>query len=139
MLIRREAVILSTDGEWRHSMAHTLDAQGIDCLHASCVQDCKEILSQESVGIIFWDSHLAEGTYQEFAQSVQALDRQVKIVVVSHADDWDERVASARKGAFAVIPFPCQPTDIEWALSRASRAEVLEGRGERFGELRPVA
>ena len=137
MPIRWEALILSTDWEWRHSLARTLDAQGIDCVHATSVQDCKEILSRESVGMIFWDSHLADVGYQEFVQSVRALDGQVKIVVVSHVDDWDGRLASARKGAFAVIPFPCQPTDVEWALSRANRAEVLDGRRERFGELRP--
>jgi len=139
MPIRGEAVILSTDGEWRHSLARTLEAQGIDCIHASSVQDCKEILSQEPVGMIFWDSHLRDGGYQAFVQSIRAFDHRVKIMVVSHRDDWDERSASARKGAFAVIPFPGEPTDIEWALSRASRAEVFEGRGERFRELRPIA
>ena len=136
MPIRWEAVILSTDWEWRHSLARTLDAQGIDCIHATSLQDCKEILSRESVGMIFWDSHLADGGYQEFVQSIPDLDTRVRIVLVSHTDDWDEPLANARKGAFAVIPFPCQPTDVEWALSRANRADVVEGRGEHASDLR---
>ena len=136
MPVRWEAVILSTDWEWRHSLARTLDAQGIDCIHATSVQDCREIVSRGPVGMIFWDSHLAGGGYQEFVQSVRAADARVKIVVVSHADDWDGPLAGTRNGAFAVIPFPCQPTDVEWALSRANRAELLEGQNGVASELR---
>jgi DNA-binding NtrC family response regulator len=135
MPIQRAAVILSTDGEWRHSFARLLDSYGIDHVHAGGVQECKEIVARESVGMVFWDSHLADGTYQELAESIRSVDSRVKIVVVSHMDDGDGRLTAARKGAFAVIPFPCQPTDIEWALSRARRAESLEGRPAPAREL----
>ena len=135
MSIRAEAVILSTDWEWRHSLARTLGSYGIDCVHAANLQDCLEIVARESVGLIFWDSHLVDASYQEIAESMVAIDPRLRIVVVSHMDDRDWRLGGARKTAFAVIPFPCQPTDIEWALSRAIRAELLDGRSVQAREL----
>ena len=137
MLIRAEAVIVSTDCEWRHSLAHTLDSYGIDCVHAGNLRECLEIVAREAVGLIFWDSHLVDASYQELAESMVAIDPHVRIVVVSHMDDRDWRLGGARKTAFAVIPFPCQPTDIEWALSRAVRAELLEDRSVPARELLP--
>jgi DNA-binding NtrC family response regulator len=128
MRIHWEVVILSTDLEWRRDVAHILTANGIDFVCASSIEDCKEIVVRESVGIIFWDSHLAVETYQDLLASMLSLDPRVKIVVISHMDDWDKHVETARMGAFGVIPFPCQPTDIEWVLSRAIRAEREESR-----------
>jgi len=139
MATRSEAVILSTDWEWRHSLAHTLDANGMDYIFASSVEDCREIAGRESVELIFWDSHLIDGTYQDLARSIGSLDSRLKIVVVSHLDDGDRRLATAPNGAFAVIPFLCQPTDIEWVLSRASRASALEARSVPTRELQTHA
>jgi DNA-binding NtrC family response regulator len=136
MQIRWEAIILSNDLEWRRALASTLDANGIDFAYAASVQDCKEIVARECVGLIFWDSHLADGTYQELLKSIRRLDHRVKIVVVSHMDDWEKQLPAAQLGAFGVIPFPCQPTDIEWVLSRAIRAEFQEAKSEHAPELR---
>lgn len=130
MHIRGEAVILSADLEWSNAIGHHLSANGIGCAFASSIEDCKEIVARESVGLIFWDTHLADRTYQDLLRSMWSLDRRVKIVVISHVDDWNEQLATARMGAFGVIPFPCQPTDIEWVLSRAVRAELEEARSD---------
>jgi DNA-binding NtrC family response regulator len=130
MHTRWEALILSTDLEWRRTLARILTANGIDFAYASNLEDCKEIVARECVGMIFWDSHLANGSYYELAFSVQSLDPRVKIVVISHTDDWNEQLATAQIGAFGVIPYPCQPTDIEWVLSRAIRAELEETKSK---------
>lgn len=135
MRILWEAVILSSDLEWRRALAQMLGANGIDYACASSLADCKEIVARESVGLIFCDSHLADGTFQDLLHSMWSLDPRVKIVVISHMDDWNEHLATARMGAFGVIPFPCQPTDIEWVLSRAVRSEREEARPEHAREL----
>jgi DNA-binding NtrC family response regulator len=135
MHIRWEAVILSTDLEWRRAVAQILIANGMDYACAASIKDCKEIVARESVGMIFWDSHLADGTFQDVLHSMWSLDPRVKIVVISHMDDWDDHLAIARMGAFGVIPFPCQPTDIEWVLSRAVRAEREEAKSDHLREL----
>jgi DNA-binding NtrC family response regulator len=132
-----EAVILSTAMEWRRALARTLSENGIDFAYAANIQDCKEIVARECVGLIFWDSHSPDCSFQELLNSVQFLDPKVKIVVVSHASDWDLRPPTAPAGAFGVIPFPCQPTDIEWVLSRAVRSELHQTASKRHGELQP--
>lgn len=132
---RREAIILSADWEWRHSLARTLEANDIDYAYAATVGACIEIVAAEPVGLIFWDSHLLDSTYQELVQSVQLRDSGVKIVVVSHTDDSDWQVQATKQRAFGVVPFPCEPTDIEWILSRAARAESQEDTPMRVREL----
>lgn len=132
---RWEAVILTANLEWRHALARTLHANGIDCAYATRLEDCKEILTHECVDLVFWDSHLAQGSYQEFARSLRSLDDQVKIVIVSHQDS--PLGATVRAEAFDVIPFPGQPTDIEWVLSRAVRSEFQHTRSDRHRELQP--
>jgi len=134
MHFRWEAVILSADLEWRRAIAQTLVANGMDYSFASSIEECKEIVARDCVGLIFWDSHFADGTFQDLFHSVWSLDRRVKIVVISHMDDWEEHLATARMGAFGVIPYPCQPTDIEWVLSRAVRAEREEAGSEHIRE-----
>jgi DNA-binding NtrC family response regulator len=135
MHIRWEAIILSSDLEWRHEVARILVENDMDYAFASSIEACKEIVARESVGLIFWDSRLPDGTFQDLLHSMWSLDRRVKIVVISHMDDWDEHLSTARMGAFGVIPFPCQPTDIEWVLSRAMRAEHEEARFDHLREL----
>lgn len=135
MLTRWEAIILSTDVEWRRAVAQILTANRIDYVCASSLEDCKEIVARDSVGLIFWDSHLADGTFRGLLHSMWSLDPRVKIVVVSHMDDWDAHLAAARMGAFGVIPFPCQPTDIEWVLSRAIRAGREEAQSDLLREM----
>lgn len=135
MLTRSEAVILSTDWEWRHAFAHLLDANGLDYAFASSVEDCRELVDREPVELIFWDSHLDPGSYLELLQPLRPSADHVKLVVVSHMDDWSRPMSDARNAAFAVIPFPGQPTDLEWVLSRASRATSLETHSSKIHEL----
>ena len=139
MHTRWEVVILSTDLEWRRSLAHILTSNGIDFAYASSIEDCKEIVAREYVGLVFCDSHLADGTYRGLVRSVRSLDRRVKIVVISRMNDWNERLVTACIGAFGVIPFPCQPTDIEWVLSRAVRANLEEANSEHNRELQHLS
>jgi DNA-binding NtrC family response regulator len=135
MYTRWEAVILTTNLEWRHALARTLYAHGIDCAYATRLEGCKEILAHECVNLVFWDSHLADGSYQELARSLRTLDDQVKIVIVSHQDSPLGPAACTE--AFGVIPFPGQPTDIEWVLSRVARAELKHTRADRHREVQP--
>jgi DNA-binding NtrC family response regulator len=123
MHIRWEVVILSMDLERRRELGKILATNEVEYAYASSIEDCKEIVARESVGLIFWDGHLMDGGCGDLLRSVWSLDRRVKIVVMSQMDDGDKRHAIAQMGAFGVVPFPCQPTDIEWILSRAVHAE----------------
>jgi DNA-binding NtrC family response regulator len=130
MHIRWEVVILSPDLERRRDLAKILTANGIEFAYASCIEDCKEIVARDSVGLIFWDGHLADGAWRDLLDSIWSLDRRVKIVLMPHGDDRENHQAIGQMGVFGVVPFPCQPTDIEWILSRAVRAEREEEKSE---------
>lgn len=123
MHIRWEVVILSTNLEWRRYLAQILTTNGIEYAYASSIEECKEIVARESVGLVFWDSYLADVSCQHLLHSIWSLDPRVKILVISHVNDSEEYLAIAQTEAFGVLPFPCQPTDVEWALSRAIHAE----------------
>ena len=131
MDIRWEVVILTRDLERRRDLAKILTTNEIDYACASSIEDCKEIVARESVGMIFWDGHLVEGACRDPLHAIRSLDRRVKIVLMCQSDDREKRDAIAQMGAFGVIALPCQPTDIEWVLSRAVREERLEGKSER--------
>ena len=132
---RWEAIILTTNLEWRHALARTLHANGIDCAYATRLEDCKEILLHQCVDLVFWDSHLADSSYQELVRFLRSLDDQVRIVIVSHQDRL--LGATVRAEAFGVISFPGQPTDIEWVLSRATRSQFQHTRSDHHRELQP--
>jgi DNA-binding NtrC family response regulator len=130
MHIRWEVIILSPDLERRRDLAKILTANGIEFAYASSIEDCTEIVARESVRLIFWDARLADGACRDLLNSIWSLDRRVKIVLMPHGDDKENHQAMERAGAFGVVPFPCQPTDIEWILSRAVRAEREEDTSE---------
>ncbi len=133
MHIRWEVIILSADFERRRELAKILTANGIEFAYASSIEDCKEIVARECVCLIFWDGHLVDGACRDLLHSIWSLDRRVKIVLMSHADDRVKQQAIEQMGAFGVVPFPCQPTDIEWILSRAVRAERDEDKTDHPG------
>jgi DNA-binding NtrC family response regulator len=131
MHIRWEVVIFSTNLEWRRYLAQILTANEIEYAYASSLEECKEIVARESVGLIFWDNYLADESCQHLLHSIWSLDPRVKIVVISHVNDSNEHLANAQTEAFGVLPFPCQPTDVEWVLSRAIHAEREDPRSEQ--------
>jgi len=114
---------LSNDLEWRRSIANVLEANAIEFAFASTIEQCKDIVAHNRVGLIFWDSRSGEKTYLGLIRSVWSVDRSVKIVAICRTDEWGRYVETAQSGAFGVIPIPCQPTDVEWVIRRAVRAE----------------
>jgi DNA-binding NtrC family response regulator len=135
MNTRWEALILSNDLDLRRVLGRLLAANHMDFSYASSIETCKEIVARECVGLIFWDSHTWDGTYRDLARSMRSLDPRVKIVVISHSDDWNEHLSTTQMGAFGIIPFPCEPTDVEWVLSRAVRAELQEAKLQHVREV----
>src|SRR5579864_8059597 len=70
------------------------------------------------VGLIFCDSHLADGKYQDLLAPYGP-----RVVVMSRGADWEEFREAMQWGAFDVISAPCRPTDVEWMVIQAKRQE----------------
>ena len=116
-----EVVVVSSDLESRRNLSAILTRQGIDPICTSNLRECREVLSQRNVGIIFCDSHLSDGTYKEFLGGYRSREERPRVIVTSRHSEWDEFKEAIRFGAFDVIGMPCRPTDVEWMIIQARR------------------
>jgi DNA-binding NtrC family response regulator len=116
-----EVVVVSSDLESRRNLSAILVRQGIDPICASTLHECREILSQKNVGVVFCDSHVSDGTYKEFLGGYRSREERPRVIVTSRHSEWDEFKEAIRFGAFDVIGTPCRPTDVEWMIIQARR------------------
>jgi DNA-binding NtrC family response regulator len=124
-----EVVIVSSDSGLRHDLAGILATLGVHAVCASTLRECHEILTQKRAGLVFCDSRVADGNYQDLLAAYPSVDKP-RVVVTSGSADWDEFKEAMRCGAFDVISVPCRHTDVEWMVIQAKRAErQAEGPG----------
>jgi DNA-binding NtrC family response regulator len=116
-----EVVVVSSDLESRRNLSSILTRQGIDPICTSTLRECREVLSQKNVGIVFCDSHVSDGNYKEFLGGYRSRAERPRVVVTSRHSEWDEFKEAIRFGAFDVIGMPCRPTDVEWMIIQARR------------------
>ena len=125
-----EVVVVSSDSALRHHLAGILASLGVDPVYISTLRECHEILSQRRVGLVFCDSHVADGNYQDLLAAYPQPGDKPRVVVTSAGADWDAYKEAMRCGAFDIISVPCRPTDVEWMVIQAKRAERrAEGPG----------
>lgn len=118
-----EVVVVSSDLESRRNLSAILVGQGLDPICTSTLRECREILSQKKVGVVFCDSHVADGSYQELLAAYRSRNERPRVVITSRHSEWDEFKEAMRLGAFDVIGSPCCPTDVEWMIIQARRDE----------------
>src|ERR1700722_14399577 len=116
-----DVVVVSSDLESRRNLSAILVGQGLDPICASTLRECREIIAQKSVGVVFCDSHVADGSYKEFLAGYRSRTDRPRVVVTSRHSEWDEFKEAMRFGAFDVIGAPCRPTDVEWMIIQARR------------------
>jgi|SRR5579871_5486920 len=118
-----EVVVVSSDFESRQNLTNILAKQGSDPIAVSTLRECREILAERPVGLVFCDSRVSDGTYQELLATYRAKDSKPRVVITSHHNEWEEFKEAMRLGAFDVIGAPCRPTDVEWMVIQAKRDE----------------
>jgi DNA-binding NtrC family response regulator len=128
MYVPWQVVIASADVEERRAMCNILAKQGLDPIVASTVRECKQIMAQESVGLLFCARSLADGDYRDLLVAARAARRRIRIVLATRLTDWDEYLEAIRLGAFDVISAPSRPTDVEWMIIQALRDEHARRR-----------
>jgi DNA-binding NtrC family response regulator len=87
-------------------------------------------LAQENVGLVFCDPHLRDGGYRDLlaAAAYKSTRGKVRVMLMSSVIASDEYDSAKRSGLFEVIAAPCRPTDVEWMVIRAKRAEYTQTR-----------
>jgi DNA-binding NtrC family response regulator len=119
-----QIVIASTDLESRRELATILNHQGVDPVCTSSVEECRNLMATEDVGLLFCDRNLADGNYRDVLAAARMMKTKVRLVVTSRHPEWDEYLEAMRIGAFDVIASePLRPTDVEWMLLQARRDE----------------
>ncbi len=139
-----EVVVASSDLEKRLSVAAMLTQQGIDTICASTVDQLREVLNGRNIGLVFCDRQFADGDYHDVVEAARSSAAKIpKVVVMSGLVKSGEYHQAKRSGVFDIISTPCRPTDIEWMVILAKRAELIQAKqvetAHHISAIRPVA
>ena len=117
-------VVASPDMESRRSLATILTRLGLDPICTSTVSECRAMLAKENVGLVFCDRDLADGNYRDILAASRATKRQPPVVLTGHSGNCDENHEALGFGDLGVTATPYRPTDVEWMVIQAGRAET---------------
>jgi DNA-binding NtrC family response regulator len=120
---RPQVLVVSSDLEHRGMLASILQKRGWSPLQASRLNECRDLLAKQKVGLVFCERRLADGSYRELISAAQISARKVPVVVTSRLADWDEYLEALRHGAVDLIASPCKPSDVFSAIAQAERAD----------------
>jgi DNA-binding NtrC family response regulator len=116
-----QILIVSSELENRRALNAILQKEGYETVCASRVSECPDALTQQNLDLIFCDRRLADGSYRDVVELARIAKNSVRVVVTSRLADWDEYLEALRHGAFDLIPSPCPPTDVMWAIIQARK------------------
>ena len=116
-----QVVIASSDPDQLRKLREILKQQEVDPVCTSTVMECRNVLVNETVGLVFCDRKLADGNYSDLIAAGRSVNSRARFVVTSPQADWDEFFEAMRFGAFDVITVPCRPKDVEWMIIQARR------------------
>jgi DNA-binding NtrC family response regulator len=125
-----QILVASSDLENLQRVSEILNKHGLDPICTSTISQCREIMAQENVGLVFCDRDLRDGGYRDLlaAAAYESTRGRVRVVLISSVVDSDEYDSAKRSGLFDVIAAPCRPTDVEWMVIRAKRDEYSRTR-----------
>ena len=117
-----EILVASPDLEMRRSIVTILTRLGVDAICASTVEQCREVLAKNYVGLVFSDRHFPDGTYLDLlAPAGSTPGEKPRIVLTTYCIDPAEYHTARLSGVFEVISSPCHSTAVEWMVIQAMR------------------
>jgi len=114
-------LIVSPNMEVRRSLLRTLEALSTDVVVCVTRAQAEEVLSTQTVEIVFCDEHLPDGSYCDLIRPSHCGHRTPHVVVTTRTGEWELYFQAMTKGAFDVIRSPWYATDVELAVIRALR------------------
>ena len=119
-----EILVIASDPETRKALSSILQTEGLKSVQASHLSEGRALLATETVGMVFCERHLADGTYLDLLPAAQTKSGNVPVVVTSRLADWDEYLEALRHGAVDLIASPFKPSDVSAALAQARREKA---------------
>jgi DNA-binding NtrC family response regulator len=115
-----DTVVAISDSEDRRSLAKILGQLGIDAMCVGTFSQCRELLDKGEVGLVFSSEYFPDGDFRALLTASQARKLGPSVIVTSPRIRRRPQEA-IQLGAFDVIGVPFRPTDVEWAVIKASR------------------
>jgi DNA-binding NtrC family response regulator len=128
-----KVVVASSDLERRRRVEGMLARLDLEPICVSTIQECREILSRESIELVFCDRNFPDGDYEDLL--ITTVCGNVRVVLMSGLTDAEDYQHVKHSGVFEVIPVSCRPTDVEWMVIRVRRVnynhtkQVVRGSG----------
>lgn len=122
-LRRIRALLVTPDMEVRRPLLRSLETLSADVIVCSTRAQGEEVLSTQTIEIVFCDEHLPDGSYCDLIRSFDSDHRIPRVVVTTRTGEWELYFEATTKGAFDVIRSPWYRTDVEMAVSRARREQ----------------
>ena len=117
------ALVVGPNIEVRRALLRTLEALSRDVIVCSTQTQAEEVLSRQTVDVVFCDEHLPDGSYDQLIHSNHWDHRTPRVVVTTRIGEWELYFEAVTKGAFDVIRSPWYAADVEMAVIRALREE----------------
>ncbi|HEY2820857.1 MAG TPA: response regulator [Candidatus Acidoferrum sp.] len=119
-----EILVIASDPETRKALSSILQTEGLKSVQASHLSEGRALLATETVGMVFCERNLSDGTYLDLLPAAQTKSGIVPVVVTSRLADWDEYLEALRHGAVDLIASPFKPSDVSAALAQARREKA---------------
>jgi DNA-binding NtrC family response regulator len=116
-------LIVSPNIEVCRALRRTLDGLLTDLIVCSTETQAEEVLSKQTVDVVFCDEHLPDGSYDELIHAKHWDHRIPRVAVTTRTGEWDLCFEAVTKGAFDVIRSPWYAADLEMGVIRAPQEE----------------
>ena len=113
--------VLVVSSEFRHcnALGDTIRQEGWKTIRASTVGECKGVLANQDVDLVFCERNLTDGTYHDVLAIARLRRRNARLVVMSRCPNWDQYLEALHAGAFDLIASPCETAVIASVLNQA--------------------
>ena len=112
-------LVVSDRLENRRALTRILDSLPVSVIASWTLAQAQKVLARQEVNIVFCDEILPDGTYRDLL-SMRSFSKPC-VVVTAQTSEREDRHEAVVQGAFDVLRYPPEPTDVEFVVIRAAR------------------
>jgi DNA-binding NtrC family response regulator len=116
-------LVASSKLENRRALIHILEELPLIVYSSSTLKQAEEALACRPFALVFCDDRLVDGAYTQLFTKVRLSSDDFRFIVTTIKDDWEAHLDASHLGAFDMIRWPLQPTDVELIVIRAMHGE----------------
>src|SRR5258706_467182 len=105
-----------------------MNREGWKMFCAATVRECREVLANENIDLVFSDRGLADGTYRDVLVIMRLLRLYSRMIVTSRLADWDEYLEAVYDWAFFLNACPRRAPDPIPGNNQAQRENQKIGK-----------